>query len=93
MGVTLAGHQLKLQFEAEPLNGHCATASDANFRRPPLKSVGQLLSVVPETGGVSLNLDVTKNLFELLGGKLILRQRPEQGDVLTAFLPLDTREI
>jgi hypothetical protein len=93
MGVTLAGHQLKLQFEAEPLNGHCATDAEVNFRRPPLKSVGQLLSVVPETGGVSLNLDVTKNLFEFLGGKLILRQRPEQGDVLTAFLPLDTREI
>ena len=93
MGVTLAGHQLKLQFEAEPLPGHCATDAEVNFRRPPLKSVGQLLSVVPETGGVSLNLDVTTNLFELLGGKLILRQRPEQGDVLTAFLPLDTREI
>lgn len=93
MGVMLAGHQLKLQFEAAPLNGHCSTEADASYRRPPLKSVGQLLSVVPETGGVSLNLDVTKNLFELLGGKLILRQRPEQGDVLTAFLPLDTREI
>lgn len=93
MRVMLAGHQLKLQFEAAPLDGHCATDADVSYRRPPLKSLGQLLSVVPETGGVSLNLDVTKNLFELLGGKLILRQRPEQGDVLTAFLPLDTREI
>ncbi|RZM77123.1 sensor histidine kinase [Leptolyngbya iicbica] len=93
MGVMLAGHQLKLQFEAEPLAGQCATNADVSFRRPPLKSVGQLLSVVPETGGVSLNLDVTKNLFEFLGGKLILRHRPDQGDVLTAFLPLDTREI
>jgi len=88
----LAGHQLKLQFEAESLN-KCAAADEGNHRRPPLKAVGQLLSVVPETGGVSLNLDVTKNLFEFLGGKLILRQRPEQGDILTAFLPLDTREI
>lgn len=93
MGVTLAGHQLKLQFAAESLNGDRATEAEMNHRRPPLKAVGQLLSVVPETGGVSLNLDVTKNLFEFLGGKLILRQRPEQGDVLTAFLPLDTREI
>ena len=92
MGVMLAGHQLKLQFEAESLNG-MATDADGTHRRPPLKAVGQLLSVVPETGGVSLNLDVTKNLFEFLGGKLILRQRPEQGDTLTAFLPLDTREI
>ncbi len=93
MEVMLAGHQLKLQFEAASLDGHCATDADVSYRRPPLKSVGQLLSVVPETGGVSLNLDVTKNLFEFLGGKLIFRQRPEQGDVLTAFLPLDTREI
>lgn len=92
MGVMLAGHQLKLQFEAEPLQG--GTADEAGMsRRPSFKAVGQLLSVVPETGGVSLNLDATKNLFEFLGGKLILRQRPEQGDILTAFLPLDTREI
>lgn len=92
MGVMLAGHQLKLQFETASLNG--ASTNDAGApKRPPLKAVGQLLSVVPETGGVSLNLDVTKNLFEFLGGKLILRQRPEQGDILTAFLPLDTREI
>jgi len=92
MAVMLAGHQLKLQFEAESLNP-CASDDEGTHRRPPLKAVGQLLSVVPETGGVSLNLDVTKNLFEFLGGKLILRQRPEQGDILTAFLPLDTREI
>lgn len=92
MDVMLAGHQLKLQFESDAFNGSCSAAQNG-ARRPPLKAIGQLLSVVPETGGVSLNLDVTKNLFEFLGGKLILRQRPEQGDILTAFLPLDTREI
>jgi len=31
---------------------------------------------------------VTKNLFNALGGKLIVRQRPQQGEVLTIFLPL-----
>ncbi|MEM6520146.1 MAG: histidine kinase dimerization/phospho-acceptor domain-containing protein [Cyanobacteria bacterium P01_C01_bin.70] len=93
MDVMLAGHQLKLQFESESLNGKCPNTRQSAVRRPPLKAVGQLLSVVPETGGVSLNLDATKNLFELLGGKLTLRQRSEQNDVLTAFLPLDTREI
>lgn len=93
MTVMLAGHQLKLQFEASSLDAPCGDHEESGSKRQPLKSVGQLLTIVPDTGGVSLNLDVTKNLFEFLGGKLILRQRPEQGDVLTAFLPLDTREV
>ena len=93
MVVMLAGHQLKLQFEAESTEQGGPFDCTGATKRQPLKSIGQLLTVVPETGGVSLNLDVTKNLFEFLGGKLILRQRPEQGEVLTAFLPLDTREI
>jgi hypothetical protein len=93
MHVTLAGHQLKLQFEADPKAVACSLDAETTAKRSTLKSVGQLLTIVPETGGVSLNLDVTKNLFEFLGGKLIVRQRPEQGEVLTAFLPLDTREV
>ncbi len=93
MRVMLAGHQLKLQFEADPTPEDCTGQPGSLPRRPPLKSVGQLLTIAPETGSLSLNLDATKSLFEFLGGKLILRQRPEQGDVLTAFLPLDTREI
>lgn len=93
MNVMLAGHQLKLQFEADPTAVACSLDDEMAAKRQSLKSVGQLLSIVPETGGVSLNLDVTKNLFEFLGGKLILRQKPEQGEVLTAFLPLDTREV
>jgi signal transduction histidine kinase len=56
----------------------------------PFKSLGQLLMFQPETGSLSLNLDVTKNLFHLMGGKLIVRQRPDRGDVLTIFLPLGT---
>jgi hypothetical protein len=47
----------------------------------------------PETGGLSLNLNATKNLFQALGGKLIVRQRPQAGEVLTVFLPLETKTL
>jgi signal transduction histidine kinase len=43
----------------------------------------------PETGSLSLNLNVTKHLFQALGGKLIVRQRPQEGEVMTIFLPLE----
>ena len=92
MRVMLAGHQLKLQFEAEPKAIACPLKGKESVRQP-LKSLGQLLMVAPETGGLSLNLNVTKNLFQFLGGKLTIRQRPKQGEVLTVFLPLDTREV
>jgi signal transduction histidine kinase len=42
----------------------------------------------PETGVISLNLSATKHLFQAIGGKLIVRQRPQHGEVLTIFLPL-----
>jgi signal transduction histidine kinase len=90
MQVTLAGHQLKLQLETQ---SYTASGTEAQGKRLPLRSLGQLLSVAPDTGGLSLNLDVTKTLFEALGGKLIVRQRPNQGEVVTVFLPLETREI
>jgi signal transduction histidine kinase len=45
----------------------------------------------PETGSLSLNLNVTKHLFQALGGKLIVRQRPQAGEVMTIFLPLEVR--
>ncbi len=93
MRVTLAGPQLKLQFESQPTEGSPPLDGNSQSQRPPLRSLGQLLSVAPDTGGVSLNLDVTKTLFQALGGKLIVRQRPPQGEVLTVFLPLETREI
>jgi signal transduction histidine kinase len=79
--VTTAGHQLKLQF-------HTQSAYQGN----PLKALGQLLMFQPDTGSLSLNLDVTKNLFHALGGKLIVRQRPRQGEVLTIFLPLGSTQ-
>ena len=94
--VMLAGHQLKLQFLSQP-QGHdstqqspCAdaTSPSAACSRSTFKSLGQLLIFQPETGGLSLNLNATKNLFQALGGKLIVRQRPQQGEVFTVFLPL-----
>ena len=75
--VTTAGHQLKLQFQTESYHQH-----------NPFKALGKLLMLQPETGSVSLNLDVTKNLFHRLGGKLIVRQRSQQGEIFTVFLPL-----
>ncbi|MEG3894322.1 MULTISPECIES: HAMP domain-containing sensor histidine kinase [unclassified Microcoleus] len=86
--VTLAGDQLKLQLESEHLpegNGASTFAAKANA---PLRSIGPLLMVQPETGSLSLNLSVTKNLFRAAGGKLVIRQRPEKGEVMTVFLPL-----
>jgi hypothetical protein len=95
LAVTLAGHQLKLQFQSQP------PAANPNDEGPdadtllssPFKALGQLLIFQPETGGLSLNLHATKNLFQSLGGKLIVRQRPQAGEVLTVFLPLETRTL
>jgi signal transduction histidine kinase len=75
--VSTAGNQLKLQ-----------VLSQASNIDNPFKSLGQLLSFQPATGCLSLNLDVTKNIFQALGGKLTVRQRQEQGKELTIFLPL-----
>ncbi len=56
---------------------------------PPLKPLGHLLMFQPETGGLSLNLEATKNLFHALGAKLIVRERSNQGTTWTVFLPLE----
>jgi signal transduction histidine kinase len=96
LAVTLAGHQLKLQFQSQPPESdnqnHPAPDTDSLFTSP-FKALGQLLMFQPETGGLSLNLNATKNLFQALGGKLIVRQRPQAGEVLTVFLPLETRTL
>lgn len=83
-----AGNQLKLQLlhqsfagEGDKFPSHCVA--------PTVKSLGQLLMFQPETGNISLNLNATKYLFQAIGGKLIVRQRPHEGEVLTIFLPLD----
>ncbi|MFM7372308.1 MAG: sensor histidine kinase, partial [Sphaerospermopsis kisseleviana] len=52
-------------------------------------SLGQLLVFQPETGTISLNISATKHLFQAIGGKLIVRQNPKYGEVLTIFLPLE----
>lgn len=78
--VSTAGNQLKLQM---------LTQASSNNIDNPLKSLGQLLNFQPATGCLSLNLDVTKNIFQALGGKLTVRQRQKQGKELTIFLPLE----
>lgn len=88
--VTLAGHQLKLQFES---HSEAGDGKDKYGFAPVLKSLGQLLMFQPETGNLSLSMPVTKNFFQALGGKLIVRQHPQQGEVLTVFLPLDNRRV
>lgn len=108
LGVTPAGHQLKLQFKTSlpkdaaeegaasadglPSSQPFTFASMAMDPHAAFKSIGQLLMVQPETGNLSLNLSATKNLFQALGGKLIVKQRPRQGEVMTIFLPLDLRQ-
>ncbi|KAM3094793.1 sensor histidine kinase [Phormidesmis sp. 146-12] len=91
--VTLAGDQLKLQLQSQMSPTEHHEAKTRGHYKPLLKSLGQVLMFQPETGSLSLNLTVTKNLFQALGGKLIVRQRPEQGEVFTLFLPLEPGSI
>jgi signal transduction histidine kinase len=90
--VSLAGSQLKLQLRSHP-QGQTPSPNPIayGFFAPTLQSIGDLLMFQPETGNLSLNLDVTKNLFQALGGKLIVRHRPQHGEILTIFLPLETK--
>ncbi len=85
--VMTAGDQLKLQLSPQ------FDCQDQGYRiTPPIrKSLGQLLMFQPETGAISLNMAATKHLFQAIGGKLIVRQRPQNGEVLTIFLPLEVR--
>ncbi len=82
-----AGNQLKLQLL--PLLQENANVVAASCSPPIRKAIGQLLMFQPETGTISLNLAATKHLFQAIGGKLIVRQRPQHGEVLTIFLPLE----
>jgi signal transduction histidine kinase len=82
--VTPAGDRLKLQFQSQPYQ-----TEDPTVPKLEQKSLGQLLIFQPETGSISLNLNVTKNLCQILGGKLIFRKRPATGEELTIFLPLE----
>ena len=82
-----AGAQLKLQFQsqADPNQPNAAPSCSP----PPLQSLGHLLMFQPDTGGLSLNLEATKNLFHALGAKLTVRERSNQGTTWTVFLPLE----
>lgn len=82
-----AGDQIKLQLV--PSQG-AESGKPAPSAVPPIrKSLGQLLTFQPETGNITLNLTATKQLFQAIGGKLIVRQHPLQGEVLTVYLPLE----
>ena len=83
-----AGDQLKLQLSPQ---FKCKDSNKAATPgTPPIrKALGQLLMFQPETGTISLNIAATKHLFQAIGGKLIVRQRPHYGEVLTIFLPLE----
>ncbi|EDX85917.1 histidine kinase A domain protein [Synechococcus sp. PCC 7335] len=83
-----AGNQLKLQFQSQsdPKQPNLQPTCTA----PPLQSLGHLLMFQPETGGLSLNLEATKNLFHALGAKLTVRERSDQSMTWTVFLPLET---
>ena len=81
--VIQAGDRLKLQLLPN-------TTFDTSASTQPIrKAIGQLLTFQPETGTISLNLAATKHLFQAIGGKLIVRERPQQGEVLTIYLPLE----
>ena len=90
--VNLAGDRLKMQVQYHNNIPNDSAINPLGFA-PNFKSLGQLLMLQPETGSLSLNLNVTKNLFQALGGKLIVRQRPEQGEIMTIFLPLHFQSI
>jgi signal transduction histidine kinase len=88
-----AGDQLKLQLL--PIAGSTdVNAKTASPCTPPIRqAIGQLLMFQPETGTISLNLSATKHLFQAIGGKLIVRQRPRYGEILTIFLPLEVSPV
>jgi signal transduction histidine kinase len=81
-----AGNQLKLQLLTQTSDDKRDGKCFANHHSTR-KLIGQLLTFQPETGSLSLSHNVTKSLFQALGGKLIVRERPEQGEVFTIFLP------
>lgn len=86
-----AGDQLKLQLLPQSQRGESGKTTGCCSVSPIRKSLGQMLIFQPETGIISLNITATKHLFQAIGGKLIVRQRPHQGEVLTIFLPMHVK--
>jgi signal transduction histidine kinase len=88
--VVPAGNQLKVQLQSQPdATANAGASCPGHDMMSGAKSLGQLLTFQPETGSITLNLSATKSLFQALGGKLIVKQRPQQGEVMTVFLPLE----
>jgi len=90
--VTLAGDQLKLQLQSlldAASQSHCKGLFGTSLPKPSPKSIGHMLMFQPETGSLSLTLAVTKSLFQAIGGKLTVKQRPKAGEIMTVYLPLE----
>lgn len=81
--IAVVGDRLKLQL-SQPQDDRQQGAGPT-----PLREIGRLLSLHPETGNLTLNLNATRNLFQALGAKLTVRQHATQGAVLAVFLPLE----
>lgn len=91
--VVPAGSQLKVQLQSQPEDTRDGQEHPFSSWKSSAKSIGQMLTFQPETGSLSLNLAVTKNLFQAIGGKLIVKHRPQQGEVMTVYLPLEANNI
>lgn len=91
--VAPAGSQLKVQLQSLPDEASDLQDNPFSSWKSSAKAIGQMLMFQPETGCLSLNLTVTKNLFQAIGGKLIVKQRPQQGEVMTVYLPLEVGNI
>ncbi|MEM6500683.1 MAG: HAMP domain-containing sensor histidine kinase [Cyanobacteria bacterium P01_C01_bin.89] len=87
LNVIPAGDRLKLELVCE--DARHQDGGWLGWGHSSFQAIGRLLAFQPETGSVSLNLDVTKNLFQSIGGKLTVRHSPQHGDVVTIFLPVD----
>jgi signal transduction histidine kinase len=85
--VIQAGDRLKLQLL--PNCSQDIKTAQSSKAQPIRKAIGQLLMFQPETGAISLNLAATKHLFQAIGGKLIVREGPQHGEVITIYLPLE----
>jgi signal transduction histidine kinase len=79
--VTAVGDRLKLQL-------HSTVEAGEQLQETTGKAVGQMLTFRPETGNLSLNLKVTQDLFQSLGGKLVVKPNQRQGETMTIFLPM-----
>ncbi|MBM0741563.1 HAMP domain-containing histidine kinase [Phormidium sp. CLA17] len=90
--VTLAGDQLKLQLQSlldTASQVKCKGLFGTSLPKPSPKSIGHMLMFQPDTGSLSLTLAVTKSLFQAIGGKLTVKQRPKAGEIMTVYLPLE----